>query len=394
VSAPRPAGDHRLVESFLEAIASERGAARNTLEAYRRDLCDYADFLAAHGASALEASSADVRAFIAARGAAGLAAASLARRLSAVRQFHKYLYVEGRRGDDPTLAIEGPRRARPLPKILSVAEVDRLIAVAREGLEASERPPRERLAVARMACLIELIYASGLRVSELVALPKSAARAKQPLIAVRGKGGKERLAPISAPAGAAMKVYRDLLGGHRHGAGQPARAAPRLRQPPLAERRRPARGAGAARPRRHFDDANLHPRARRTRQGDGARPAPVERRETAMSDAPWRATPDGVVIACRLTPKGGRDAIDGVATLANGTRVLLVRVRSAPEDGKANEALCRLIAETLGVAASKARLVAGAKSRLKQVAATGEAGELMGRLSDLTRGAPFSGAKA
>jgi integrase/recombinase XerD len=218
VSAPRPAGDHRLVESFLEAIASERGAARNTLEAYRRDLCDYADFLAAHGASALEASSADVRAFIAARGAAGLAAASLARRLSAVRQFHKYLYVEGRRGDDPTLAIEGRRRARPLPKILSVAEVDRLIAVAREGLEASERPPRERLAVARMACLIELIYASGLRVSELVALPKSAARAKQPLIAVRGKGGKERLAPISAPAGAAMKVYRDLLDEHAPGA--------------------------------------------------------------------------------------------------------------------------------------------------------------------------------
>ncbi|MFZ1964722.1 MAG: DUF167 family protein [Roseiarcus sp.] len=99
-----------------------------------------------------------------------------------------------------------------------------------------------------------------------------------------------------------------------------------------------------------------------------------------MSEAPWRATPDGVVIACRLTPKGGRDAIDGVATLSDGTSVLLARVRSAPEDGKANEALCRLIAETLGVAASKARLVAGAKSRLKQVAATGEAGALMARL--------------
>ena len=113
-----------------------------------------------------------------------------------------------------------------------------------------------------------------------------------------------------------------------------------------------------------------------------------------MSEAPWRATPDGVVIACRLTPKGGRDAIDGVATLADGTRVLLVRVRAAPEDGKANEALRRLIAETLGVAASKARLVAGAKSRLKQVAATGEAGELMARLDGLMRGAPFSGAKA
>jgi hypothetical protein len=100
-----------------------------------------------------------------------------------------------------------------------------------------------------------------------------------------------------------------------------------------------------------------------------------------MSEAPWRATPDGVVIACRLTPKGGRDAIDGVATLSDGTRVLLVRVRSAPEDGKANEALCRLIADKLGVAASKARLVAGAKSRLKQVAVTGEPAALTARLA-------------
>jgi uncharacterized protein (TIGR00251 family) len=102
-----------------------------------------------------------------------------------------------------------------------------------------------------------------------------------------------------------------------------------------------------------------------------------------MSEAPWRATPDGVVIACRLTPKGGRDAIDGVATLSDGTSVLLVRVRSAPEDGKANEALCRLIAETLGVATSKARLVAGAKSRLKQVAVTGEPEALTARLAGL-----------
>ncbi len=105
-----------------------------------------------------------------------------------------------------------------------------------------------------------------------------------------------------------------------------------------------------------------------------------------MSEAPWRAAPDGVVIACRLTPKGGRDAIDGVATLSDGTCVLLARVRSAPEDGKANEALCRLLASTLGVAASKARLVAGAKSRVKQVAVTGDAGELVVRL-DAVRGA-------
>ncbi len=112
-----------------------------------------------------------------------------------------------------------------------------------------------------------------------------------------------------------------------------------------------------------------------------------------MSETPWRATLDGVLIACRLTPKGGRDAIDGVATLSDGMRVLLVRVRAAPEDGRANEALCKLIAAKLGVAASKVRLVAGAKSRLKQVAVTGEPGALTVRLSELTRGAGSSGVR-
>jgi integrase/recombinase XerD len=218
MSARGPGAPSRLIQGFLEAIASERGASGNTIEAYRRDLDDYVAFLSGRGLGPLAAASADVRAFIAARGEDGLAAASLARRLSSVRQFHKHLYVEGRREDDPTLAIEGPRRGRPLPKILSVAEVDRLIAAAREGLNAAERPPRERLAAARMACLIELIYASGLRVSELVALPKSAARAKEPLIAVRGKGNKERLVPISGPARAAMTAYRALLEAQAPGA--------------------------------------------------------------------------------------------------------------------------------------------------------------------------------
>ena len=200
-----------LVTSFLEAIASERGASKNTIEAYQRDLTAYLEFLAARGANALGASNDDIRAFQADGGASGLASASLARRLSAVKQFHKHLYVEGRRGDDPTLAIEGPRRARPLPKVLGEAEVERLISVAREGVDAAKRPPRERLAAVRMACLIELIYASGLRVSELIALPKSAARAKEPLIAIRGKGDKERLVPISEPARAAMRLYRSTL---------------------------------------------------------------------------------------------------------------------------------------------------------------------------------------
>jgi integrase/recombinase XerD len=211
----------RLVEAFLEAIAAERAASRNTLEAYRRDLDDYSAFLAQRGVDALKASSDDARAFLAHRGAAGLKASSVARQLSSVRQFHKHLYLEGRRADDPTMAIEGPRRSRPVPKVLSVAEVDRLLAVAREGLDAGERPAAGRLKAARLFCLVELLYASGLRVSELLGLPKSAARAREPLIAVRGKGAKERLVPISEPAQAAIRLYLALLDGRAGAAKSP-----------------------------------------------------------------------------------------------------------------------------------------------------------------------------
>ncbi len=200
-----------LLVDFLEALASERGASANTIEAYRRDLSDYEAHLRERGTDALKAVQSDVRAYLVTGAARSLSAASLARRLSAIRQFHKHLYAEGRRRDDPTLAIEGPRRARPLPKVLTVDEVERLIAAAREGLDVSGRPLRERLAAARMACLIEIIYASGLRVSEVLSLPKSAARTKEPLLTVRGKGGKERLAPLSQPARGAMAVYRTLL---------------------------------------------------------------------------------------------------------------------------------------------------------------------------------------
>jgi integrase/recombinase XerD len=199
------------IVSFLEALASERGASANTIEAYRRDLGDYESYLKAKGADALKADATHVRGFLAARGAQKLSAASLARRLSAMRQFHKFLYAEGRRRDDPTLAIEGPRRSRPPPKLLSMAEVERLIATARERLDVAERPLRERLEAARIACLIELIYGSGLRVSEALSLKKSIAAAKSPLIAVRGKGDKERLAPLSGPARAAIGVFRALL---------------------------------------------------------------------------------------------------------------------------------------------------------------------------------------
>jgi integrase/recombinase XerD len=206
-----PASRLRLVETFLDALASERAASANTISAYRRDLSDYVAFLSDAGADPISATSDQARAFLVHRGEAGLKASSLARQLSAVRQFHKHLYLEGRRTDDPTAAIEGPRRNRPIPKVLSVADVDRLLRVAREGLDDPERPPAERLRTIRMACLIELLYASGLRVSELLSLPKSAAKSRQPLIVVRGKGGKERLVPISEPAREAVARYRAAL---------------------------------------------------------------------------------------------------------------------------------------------------------------------------------------
>ncbi len=199
------------IVSFLEALAAERGASVNTIDAYRRDLADYESYLKAKGLDLLKADAACVRGFLTARSAQNLSAASLARRLSAIRQFHKFIYAEGWRPDNPTLAVEGPRRSRPLPKLMSMAEVERLIATAREGLDVEERPLRERLEAARMACLIELIYGSGLRVSEALSFKRSIATAKSPLIPVRGKGDKERLAPLSGPARAALGGFRALL---------------------------------------------------------------------------------------------------------------------------------------------------------------------------------------
>jgi integrase/recombinase XerD len=207
----------RLVETFLDAIAAERAASANTIAAYRRDLSDYVDFLAENGASPLDATAELARGFLAHRSEAGLKASSLARQLSAVRQFHKHLYLEGRRRDDPTASIEGPRRNRSIPKVLSVAAVDQLLRVAQEGLDDPARPAAERLRALRLACLIELLYASGLRVSELLSLPKAAAKSRQPLLAVRGKGGKERLVPISEPAREAVQRYRALLEQERPG---------------------------------------------------------------------------------------------------------------------------------------------------------------------------------
>jgi integrase/recombinase XerD len=211
---PRAARKHesgRLIDSFLDMIAAERGAAKNTLEAYARDLADYVATLDLAGKTPLDVASDDIRAYLSALEARGLKSASSGRKLSSVRQFHRFLVAEGRRAEDPSAILEGPRRGRGLPKVLSVAEVDRLLSVAKEGLDEGGRPDGERLRSLRTAGLIELLYATGLRVSELVALPKSVARNKDPLILIRGKGGRERLAPLSPLARQAILAYRLFL---------------------------------------------------------------------------------------------------------------------------------------------------------------------------------------
>ncbi|MFO1150327.1 MAG: site-specific tyrosine recombinase XerD [Alsobacter sp.] len=209
-SAPAQQRASRPIRAFLAMMSAERGAASNTLEAYRRDLDDYEDHLLDAGRSVLDASAADIRAYLDALAARGLKASSAARRLSAVRQLHRFLYGEAWRTDDPAVALSGPKRGQGLPKVLTIAEVDRLLAVAGEGLDDPDRPVKERARAARMAALLEALYASGLRVSELVALPASAARVRERLIAVRGKGGKERLVPLNDRARAAFARYLAL----------------------------------------------------------------------------------------------------------------------------------------------------------------------------------------
>ncbi|WP_439496460.1 site-specific tyrosine recombinase XerD [Bosea sp. (in: a-proteobacteria)] len=198
------------VSAFLDMLAAERGAARNTLEAYERDLDDYTGFVAGDlGAIGPD----DIRAWLGDLAARGLKASSAARKLSAVRQFHRFLYTEGLTGSDPSAAIEGPRQGRPLPKVVSVADVDRLIETARLASEREGLSPAARLKALRMRCLIEMLYATGLRVSELIALPLSAATTRERFLVVRGKGDKDRLVPLNEAAREAARAYLAVLRG-------------------------------------------------------------------------------------------------------------------------------------------------------------------------------------
>lgn len=179
----------RHLEAFLEMLAAERGAARNTLAAYRADLEDFAAFAAARGAGAAAADSAALAAYMGGLAAAGLSPRTAARRLSALRQFHRFLLAEGARADDPTAALDSPKLGRPLPKYLTEVEVAALLDTARARTNAP-------LALAAL----ELLYASGMRVTELLSLRRAALRADAAMLRIRGKGGKPRLVPLSEPA--------------------------------------------------------------------------------------------------------------------------------------------------------------------------------------------------
>ncbi|SDH53018.1 site-specific tyrosine recombinase XerD [Roseospirillum parvum] len=195
------AGDGALIEAFLEMMAAERGASPRTLDAYRRDLSDYRDHLAGRGVSARTARADEVAGYLASVAARGLAPRTQARRLSALRQFHHFLLGEAVRGDDPTTSLDSPKRRHTLPRVLSEAEVERLLVAA------AEDGPRSR-------ALMELLYASGLRVSELVGLPLAAVARDRPLLRVRGKGDKERLVPLTPAARAAVAAWLEVRPAH------------------------------------------------------------------------------------------------------------------------------------------------------------------------------------
>ena len=192
------------VDAFLEMMSVERAAAANTLTAYGRDLNDAQGWLAGKGQDLADATTESVEAYFTSLGARGLAPATAARRRAAVRQFYRFVLGEGWRTDDPSRRVDAPKKGRPLPKVLSREEVVRLIdaATARDGAQG-----------VRLGCMVELIYASGLRVSELLALPLAALARDPAYLMVRGKGGKDRLAPLNDTARAAVKAYLEVRPG-------------------------------------------------------------------------------------------------------------------------------------------------------------------------------------
>lgn len=234
------ASDQALIRLFLDMVAAERGGAKNTLAAYAHDLGALSDALAARDRSICNGGTEDLRAYFSALSNRGLAASSVGRHLSATRQLFRFLRAEGHRQDDPSALIERPKQVRPLPKLLTIADVDKLLAQARTAMNNPGQSAGSRFRAARLACLIELLYATGLRVSELISLPFSAADRGARMLVVRGKGNKERLVPLNESAKQAIGEYLQNFSSE------------------LTQRRRtmkwlfPSSGAGGHMTRQHF----------------------------------------------------------------------------------------------------------------------------------------------
>jgi integrase/recombinase XerD len=199
--------DARLTNLFLDMLAAEQGAGANTLDAYRRDLTDFSEFLARSGQSFAGVETQALRDYLADLDARGFKSSSVARRLSAMRHLFRFLLSERFRSDDPAAILSGPKRGRGLPKVLSISDVDRLLVRAKALTEAPQASAPQRLRAMRLYCLLEVLYATGLRVSELVTLPLSASRRDARMIVVRGKGNKERLVPLNEASRQAMADY-------------------------------------------------------------------------------------------------------------------------------------------------------------------------------------------
>jgi len=203
--------DGHLVGAFLEMMSAERGAARNTIAAYGRDLADYAQFLGRKGVAVTSAGREQVTQYLAELDANGIAAASSARKLSAIRQFHKFLAADGIRADDPTRIIASPKARRSLPKVLSIEEIARLLALAESEIELEGVTDAQRAMSHRLYLLLELLYATGMRVSELVSLKRVQVMRDASFLTIRGKGAKERIVPLTDRARDAVKAYVSTL---------------------------------------------------------------------------------------------------------------------------------------------------------------------------------------
>jgi integrase/recombinase XerD len=207
--------DGNLITLFLDMMAAEQGAGENTLAAYRRDLDDLSEFLARRRSSLVQADTQTLRDYLSELDTRGFASSSVARRLSALRHMFRFLLNERIRSEDPAAILSGPKRGRSLPKVLTIADVDRMLTRAKELTQVADASPSQRLRAMRLYCLLEVLYATGLRVSELVALPRTAARQDARMIMVRGKGNKERLVPLNQASRQAMADYLAAMDASR-----------------------------------------------------------------------------------------------------------------------------------------------------------------------------------